>query len=370
MMEEQPIRIAQIMGKLCLGGVESVVYNYYRMIDKSKFQFDFYYDDDSTVEPPQELIDMGARFIKIPRYQKVWQYMTALKKYFIQNNYKIVHSHINTLGVIPLYVAKQCNVPIRIQHNHSVPGGSEFKRNALKNALRLFSKSYSTNYFACSEKAGKWMFGTKVYNDGKVFIMKNAIDFSKYKVVEFDRSILRKKLNIDDAFVVGHVGRFTFAKNHMFLLKIFKNISLEIPKAKLLLVGDGELRSEITNRIKELGLENKVIMVGRVSNTEKYYSAMDVLILPSIFEGLSMTTLEAQAATKHIVISEAVPSEAVISNYCHYKSLKEDSKSWAKKAMDCVKTQKIEFNANKNDYDINIAVKKLENEYSKLLEFD
>lgn len=217
---QEPIKVAQIMGKLWAGGVEMVVFNYYRAIDKSKIQFDFYYDADSTVEPPQELINMGARFIKIPPYQQLPSYLKTLKKYFRENNYQIVHSHINTLSIFPLYMAWRCRVPVRIAHNHSVPGGNEFKRNALKYFLRFFSKMFSTDYFACSEKAGRWMFGEKDFNDGKVFVVKNAIDFNRFRP-SFDAiNEKRKNLGLVGKYVIGCIGRFTFAKIISFLLKL------------------------------------------------------------------------------------------------------------------------------------------------------
>lgn len=366
MTREQPLRVAQIMGKLCAGGVESVVFNYYRAIDKNKFQFDFYYDADSTVEPPKELIDLGARFIKVPAYQNIFQYMKALHDSFEQNKYQIVHSHINTLSVIPLLVAKKCGVPIRIQHNHSVPAGKEYGRNVLKNVLRLFSKTFSTQYFACSEEAGRWMFGSKTFDEGKVFIMKNAIDFSRYIISENEKKQVMDKLNLQNSFIVGHVGRFTFAKNHEFILRIFKSVLELKPNAKLLLVGDGELRKDIEKKITELDLTDKVIMVGKVSNPERYYAVMDVLVLPSIFEGLPMTVIEAQASKKHIIISEAVPEEAIISDFCHYESLREAPEIWAEKTVTCA-GQVGNFNRQKDEYDIKKAAVKLEDKYFKIL---
>ena len=168
MNPHEPIRVAQIMGKLWAGGVEMVVFNYYRAIDKSKIQFDFYYDADSTVEPPEDLIAMGARFIRIPPYQHLPEYLKVLKKHFKDNNYAIVHSHINTLSVFPLYMAWKCNIPIRIAHNHSVPGGENIKRTGLKYILRVFSRVFPTDYVACSEKAGRWLFGNKNFDKGRV----------------------------------------------------------------------------------------------------------------------------------------------------------------------------------------------------------
>ena len=189
-----PIRVAHIMGKLWAGGVESVVFNYYREIDKTEVQFDFYYDSDSTVVPPEDLISMGARFYQIPPYQSLIQYLLTLKQYFKGNNYKIVHSHINTLSVFPLFVAWLEGIPIRIAHNHSVPGGKEFKRNVLKCLLRKFSKVFATDYFACSEKAGRWLFGNQAYKQGKIVLLSNAIRFDKF---QFDAEIKKNvKKNI------------------------------------------------------------------------------------------------------------------------------------------------------------------------------
>lgn len=238
--KDEPIRVAQIMGKLWAGGVEMVVFNYYRAIDKSKIQFDFYYDADSTVEPPQDLIDMGARFYKIPPYQKLPQYIRELKKHLKENQYLIVHSHLNTLSVFPLFVAWMCRVPVRVAHNHSVPSGKELKRDALKYFLRIFGRVFPTDYFACSEKAGRWMFGNRNYDAGKVVVIKNATDFERFRADEETIEKLKKQLGLNDKFVIGHIGRFTFAKNHEFLLDVFKKISDIRNDAVLLLVGDGE----------------------------------------------------------------------------------------------------------------------------------
>ena len=357
-----PIRIAQVMGKLWAGGVEAVVFNYYREIDKTKFQFDFYYDADSTVEPPQSLIDMGAHFYKIPPYQDLHNYLRTLIKEFKKHKYIIVHSHINTLSVFPLYAAKKAGVPIRIAHNHSVPGGNELKRNVAKNILKHFAKIYANQYFACSEKAGRWLYGNKTFDQGKVFIMKNAINFLLYQRQPEEIAELKEKLGLEDKFVVGHVGRFTFAKNHAFLLDVFAEICKKRNNAVLLLVGDGELHDEIVNKIRELKLTSNVVLTGKVRDPYRYYSLMDVLILPSVFEGLSMTTIEAQAAGKNILISSAIPVEAVISNGCHYMSDKAMAIEWANKAL-TVADRPVAYTGAKDDYSIDTAVKKLEKQY-------
>lgn len=346
--KNKPIRVAQIMGKLWAGGVEMVVFNYYRAIDKNKVQFDFYYDADSTVEPPQELINMGARFYKIPPYQKLPEYLRTLRKHFKKHKYQIVHSHINTLSIFPLFAAWTCHIPVRIAHNHSVPGGNELKRNALKYFLRLFAKVFATDYFACSEKAGRWMFGNRTFASGKVFVVKNAVDFEKFRVSDETIKQLKDKYNLQNRFIVAHVGRFTYAKNHMLLLEVFEKISKMNDSAVLMLVGDGELHDDIVAKIHEKNLDEKVVLIGQVSDPEKYYRLADVMVTPSHFEGLSLTTIESQIAGVPVVVSTAIPEEAVISNGCKYVKLTEGSDVWAKAALESAECQvKLDQRADK-----------------------
>lgn len=357
-----PIRVAQIIGKMWAGGVEAVVFNYYRAIDKKQVQFDFYYDEDSTVQPSQELIDMGARFIKLPPYQKIWKYIPCLYQHLRKNKYKIVHSHLNTLSVFPLLMAAMVGVPVRIAHNHSVPSGNEWKRNALKNFLKMFSKVFSTDYFACSEKAGRWLFGNKSYDSGKVIVVPNAIENKRFLRDEVIREKKRKQMNIDNSFVVGHVGRFTYAKNHLFLLEIFKEILNMKPNAKLLLVGDGELRDEIKSKISQLGIWDQVILAGKTTSPEEFYHVIDVIILPSIFEGLSVTTIEAQFSGVPIVISEAVPKETNISNGFKYMKLSDSAELWANAAIE-LSNISVELLPESQRFDIKYAAPKLTNWY-------
>ncbi len=361
---DEPIRVAQIMGKLWAGGVEMVVFNYYRAIDKNKVQFDFYYDADSTVKPPQELIDMGARFIEISPYQNLLQYLKTLKKHFKNNNYKIVHSHINTLSVFPLYMAWRCAIPIRIAHNHSVPGRENLKRTCLKHMLRIFSRVFSTDYFACSEKAGRWLFGNKSFDNGKVTVIRNAVDFNRFRVTEEVLAPIRQKLDIEGKFVVGHVGRFTFAKNHKFLIEIFKQIVEKRKDAVLMLVGNGELNEKIHSWVDEKKLKEQVVFVGQVSDPERYYRLADVMVVPSIFEGLSLTTIESQIAGVPVVVSKVVPEEAVISDGCIRLELSDNK--WVETILE-YSEKTVTLDERSTLYNINIAAKKMEKIYLEKL---
>lgn len=360
--ECKPVRIAQIIGKMWAGGVEAVVFNYYRALDHNKIQFDFFYDADSTVEPSEDLIAMGARFYKLPPYQKVWKYICVLRKYLKANKYKIVHSHLNTLSVIPLFVAWLLKIEVRIAHNHSVPAGKEWGRYIVKNILRKFSKVFATNYFACSEKAGRWLFGDRIFDRGQVTIIKNAVDLKKFTISISEKELLRQKLGLTSELIIGHVGRFTYAKNHKKLLNIFCEIKKRIPTARLLLVGDGELKEDIKKQIHDLNMDDAVIFTGKVTDAERYYFVMDVVILPSIFEGFSITTIEAQLAGIPIVISKAVPEEAVISDGCKYMDIEAADVKWADTVCKTI-GKRVVTDKRKDEFDISECALKLQNWY-------
>lgn len=291
--KQEPIRIAQIIGKWVGGGVESVVMNYYRNIDKSKIQFDFICDNDSTNIPYEEIESMGGKVILIPPYQKVFKYHKELKRVLKEGNYKIVHSHINTLSVFSLFAAKCAKVPVRIAHSHSTTNKKEKKKNLMKQILRPFAKVFATDYMACTEHAGRWMFGDKKFDKGNVYILNNAIDLDRFKYDKKIRESKRKELNItDDTLVIGHIGRFVSSKNHFFVLDVFKEIYKENKDSILLLAGHGPLMEEIESKVKEFNLENNVKLLGQKDDIETIYQVFDILLLPSLYEGLGMVLIE------------------------------------------------------------------------------
>lgn len=282
--KEEPIRIAQIVGKWIGGGVEAVVMNYYRHLDHSKIQFDFICDDDSTNIPYDEIEKLGGKVILIPPYQKVFKYQRELRRVLRDGKYKIVHSHINTLSVFPLYAAKKVGVPVRIAHSHSTTNKKEWKKNLLKQVLRPFSKKYATNYMCCSELAGRWLFGDKAYDEGKVYLLNNAIDLDKFKYDKKIKDKKRKELGIkEDTIVIGHIGRFVAQKNHTFLIDIFNQFHKKEKNSILLLAGQGPLQEEIKNKVRELGLDDSVRFLGQRNDANELYQVFDVFLLPSLY---------------------------------------------------------------------------------------
>lgn len=365
-MEEKKIRVAQIIGKWVGGGVEQVVLNYYRYIDKNKIQFDFICDNDSTNIPYDEIDKLGGRVILIPPYQRVFEYNRELRKVFMDNQYKIVHSHINTLSLFPLRIAKKCNIPIRIAHSHSTTNKKECKKNLIKQILKPFSKRYANVFMCCSEFAGRWLFGNKVFNKGKVHVLNNAIELKKYEYDEDIRTEVRKELNVDeDTLIIGNIGRFVEQKNHTYLIDIFDEIQKEKENSILLLIGQGPLTKKIEEKVKLLGLENKVKFLGQRSDVYKLYQAMDCFVFPSLYEGLGMVLIEAQCSGLPCVASSEVPKNAKVIENTYFVDLDEDVKKWKEIVLKSL-TNKRQSNLEimtKNGYDIEVECKKLQSFY-------
>ena len=370
MKKEGPIRVAHIIGKWLGGGVEAVVMNYYRHIDRSKIQFDFLCDEDSTNIPYEEIEQLGGRVILIPPYQKVFKYQKELIRIFKENNYKIVHSHINTLSIFPLRAAKKAGVKVRIAHSHSTTNKKEWKKNLLKQVLRPFSKVYATNYMCCSELAGRWLFGDKTYDSGQVYLLNNAINLDKFKYNEKLRKEKRKELGIsDDTLVIGHIGRFVAQKNHTFLIDIFNEVHKKNPNSLLLLVGQGPLKEEIENKVKELKLNDSVRFLGQRNDANELYQVFDVFCLPSLYEGLPVVGVEAQASGLLCILSDAMTKETKVIESTKFNSLKNNSLNWADLILNSMKNYKRNDTSGEmteNKFNIEVEEKYLEKYYSNL----
>lgn len=329
MIDNKPIRIAQMMTEMNYGGVEMVVMNYYRHIDKSKYQFDFFVLEGSQIPQKEEIESMGGRIFIVPHYKNLVSYEKALIKHFKKNNYQIVHSHMNTLSVFSLFAAWIAGIPIRICHNHSTAGKGETKKNIMKYILRPFTKIFPTHLCACSQYAGKWIYGKNA--DFKVF--NNAINLSDFTYNPTVRKQLRQELDLKGKFVVGHIGRFCYAKNQEFLIDIFNCICKIHRDSVLLLIGEGESEKVIRQKVKQLGLDKKVIFLGKKTDAYRYYQAMDLFLLPSRYEGLGMVAVEAQAAGLPVIVSDKVPHEIDITGLVKRLPLSLLPEKWAKTAL-------------------------------------
>lgn len=368
-MSQEPMRIAHIIGKLNAAGVEAVVNNYYRNIDHTRYQFDYFIDADSSCEPSQELIDMGARYFVIPPYQKLPQHMSTLIKLFKEKKYHIVHSGMNTLAVFSLCAAWLAGVPVRINHNHSTASKGETTRNIMKYFLRPFARLFATDYCGCSQYAGEWLFGKRSMKKGEVTVFNNAIDLDRFRYNPTVREEMRKELQVDGKFVVGHVGRFCFQKNHDFLIDVFEEVHNQRDDAVLILTGIGELTDEIKKKVQNKGLDDAVRFLEIRTDVYKLYQAMDVFVLPSHYEGLPVVGVEALASGLPCVFSTSMTAEIKMSKRAVMVSLEKSAAEWAQIILDTANSERTDVakEIREAGFDIAIEVKKMEKFYDARL---
>ena len=370
METKEPIRVASVIGRYIGGGVEAVTINYYRNIDKNKIQLDFICDEDSTNIPYEEIEKMGGKVIIIPSYSKPFKYHKELKIVLKEGNYKIIHSNINTLSVFSLFAAKCAGVPVRIAHSHSTTNKKEKKKNLMKQVLRPFSKVFATDYMCCSELAGRWLFGNKEYDKGNVYLLNNAIDLDKFKYNESLRKKKRKELGIkDDTLVIGHIGRFVAQKNHDYLIDIFNEIHKKNNNSILLLAGQGPLMEDIKNKVKELNLDDSVKFLGQRNDANELYQAFDVFLLPSLYEGLPVVGVEAQASGLLCYLSDDMTKETKVLDITKFMSLNNTPEEWANNILDDVKKYKridTSKEMTAKNFNIKEEAKKLEEYYLNL----
>lgn len=335
------IRIAQIINRMDNGGIEAVVMNYYRNMDRSKVQFDFFFCEDSSFPQKEELERMGAGMYPIPSYTRQWKYQRTLYKLFRENKYQVVHAHLSTMSIFPLFAAWRAKVPVRICHNHSTAEKGEGKKTLLKYVLRPFAKLFATHYFACGDKAARWMYGNKKVDAEKVTILPNAIEKEKYAFDVDARVQLRGELGIpQDAVVVGHVGRFMYQKNHMRLLEIYEELSAGGDDVYLLLIGEGELYQQIFEKAGRIN--ERIIFTGPRQDVDKLYSVMDVFCLPSFYEGMPVVAWEAQASGLCCVFSSNVSAEAAIMPECEFLGLDAENTTWSEALERAVEATKVQ----------------------------
>ena len=303
----------------------------------------------------------------IPPYQKVFQYQKKLKKVLTEGKYQIVHSHINALSVFPLKAAKEVGAEVRIAHSHSTTNKVEWKKNMVKNLLKPFSKVYPTHYFACTEHAGRWLFGDKKFEKGEVFILNNAIDVSKFKYNPEIRTLKRAELGIEeDTLVIGHIGRFVQQKNHHFVIDVFNEVYKKNKNSLLVLIGQGPLEEEVKNKVRELNLVDAVRFLGQQDDVHEWYQTFDSFLFPSLYEGLGIVVIEAQCAGCYCLASTEIPQVAKVTKNLDFVNLNQAPKDWANYLLQpgvAVKVQKCELEVAEKGYDIKKEVTKIERFY-------
>lgn len=327
----QPLRVLHFQGRMGKGGAETFMMNAYRNIDRSKFQFDFLiYTDFEDVRPyNKEIHELGGHIYAVPNPKKnILGYIRGVKALLKEKHFDIVHSEVFFGGGLNLLLAKQAGIEKRIVHSHATTdgkGNNIFMNTARKIFDRLMREN-ATDYLACSTDAGIGLYGE---NQPFVFVP-NGIDLELYRNVPESKESVKKNLEIpEDAFVVGNIGRFEEQKNHTFLIDIFEQVVRQHPNSYLTLIGEGSLISDIKEKVYSKNLQNNVLFLGIRNDIPEMLKAMDVFLMPSLYEGLPISAVEAQAANVKIVLSTEVSKETQVSRNTHFISLDESPKKWA-----------------------------------------
>lgn len=337
--ENGQIRVLHVLGTTNLGGAESRVMELYRSMDRTRVQFDFLVHTDKEGHYSEEIRSLGGKVYHVPRFnvKNYHAYKKALMEFFqSHHDYAAVHGHMTSTASIYLPIAKKAGIPLTIAHARSA-GVDRGVKGLVTRVVRLPLKDRADCLFTCSAEAGAAVYGKRAVRQGRVWTIPNAIDTQRFQFNGSVREKIRKELGISDKFVIGHVGRFGFMKNHAYLIDIFSELCKLREDAVLVLIGRGELENEVKQKVEKLGLTKKVHFLGVRSNVEDYYQAFDYFVFPSTFEGLPGSAAEAQAAGLCCLISDKVTREAALTDLAVYRSIDEPPLKWAQNIQENAK---------------------------------
>lgn len=350
-----------------MGGIENFIINYYRNINNKNITIDFINIYDNKLCFSDE-IEKKSKIFNVPNYYKhPFRYIKEVKKILIKERYDIIHCNMNSAVMLyPLIAAKLAKTPIIISHSHN----SSSDKGVIKNVLHSINKNFipllANEFWACSKTAGEWFYSKKILAGKHFKVVNNAIDMKKFTYDANIRNSKRNELGIlNSEKVVGHVGRFNKQKNHEFLIKVF-NEYLKVDKnLKLVLVGSGPLENNIKNMINELKLEDKVIFLGGRTDVNELYCAFDYFVMPSLYEGLPLVGVEAQATGLPCVFSSNITDEIMITQNAYKLSLRDSLDIW----VDTIKNIKISDRKSMiiHEFDIGTCSKDLEIKYESLV---
>lgn len=327
-----PIRVLHVFASLNRGGAETMIMNIYRIIDREKVQFDFVVDDSKKKYDYEEEIEyLGGNIYRIPKYKtkNFFSYKSNWESMLMSHKeWDIIHIHHTVPAFTYLGIAKK-NKLVTIVHSHT-SGATKSIKSILKILFRLPLRFLAEYLFACSVSAAKWMFGNK---SSKAIIINNSIDCKRYIFSAEKRDLMRTELNLVNNFTIGHIGNFSKAKNYPFILDVFVEVLKIDPFAKLVLIGKNDNNPEVERRVKEMNLDQSVIFTGVRTDIPDLLQAIDVFLFPSLYEGLGLAIIEAQATGLKCVISETIPKEVKVTDNVECISLDESAEAWADRIM-------------------------------------
>lgn len=324
------LRVLQMIGGLNIGGAQSLVMNLYEAIDREAVQFDFIIDEPEHTTFAEKVRSMGGNIYVLPKFngKNLMAVRRAWDQFFRDHRgYRILHSHVRSYASLYLPIAKKHGLQTII-HSHNTSNGQGIA--AVGKAMLQYPLRFQADYFfACSDAAGEWLFGKKTLSKKNFHVLQNAVDIEKYRFNPNTRLQIRKDFGVTNSTTVyGHIGRLTEAKNHSFLLDVFREIHTQKSDSVLLIVGDGELHVSIEERVHDLDLTDSVKLLGARSDPEKLLQAMDCFLFPSKWEGLPLSVVEAQAAGLPCFVSDAVTKEVDLSELITYLPIDHGPEVW------------------------------------------
>ena len=361
------IRILQSVSNMDRGGIETMLMNFYRHVDRERVQFDFLANKPAPGDYDEEIKSLGGRIFVSPGYMSYRGYVSYMTELFRTHpEYRIIHTHNGSLMLYALLSAKKNGIPVRIAHAHatSVPLGW---KNELKKLMRPMIKYVATDCWGCSDAAGKYYFSEKRWNDRHELIH-NAIDAANFTFAEDARASIRAQYGLGDKFVVGHVGRFNPVKNQKMILDIFAELHKMHPDSHLLLIGTGELEDKLRQHAAELGIADDVTFTGVQTNVNEWYSVFDAFVMTSFNEGLPVVAIEAQASDLPCVLSDTITPEVKVTDNVRFLNLQDTPQTWAKTLLDGHKTNRTSRAADlqATGYDIRTEALRMQNLYLDL----
>lgn len=371
------IRVLHVVGKLNVGGAESRIMDLYRNMDRNEIQFDFVQHTEEICAFQKEVEELGGHVYHVPRFQiyNVISYKKAWRDFFKAHpEIKIVHGHMTSTASIYLPIAKKYGACYTIAHARSA-GVDPGIKGKITNFLRRNLSQKCDQCFSCSKLAGVAVFGKEAVEQNKVKMIPNAIEVDKFQYNEETRNKIREELGIEkDTFAIGHVGRFDLVKNHAYMLEIIKSCcelnqaTQKYKNVQLVFLGNGTLMEEIKQKVTEMNLDKHVIFAGNHKNIYDYYQAFDFFILPSFYEGLPGTAIEAQATGLSGLLSDRITDEAIVTSNMKLMSIDVPATEWAKEIMKVDREKRVSMvdEVRKAGFDVKEQAKNIADFYKEV----
>lgn len=360
-------KILHYVGRMNRGGMETFIMNLYRNIDRNRVQFDFAVHTKVPGDYDEEIIGMGGGICAFPPYKKnPYAYRKAWRDFFKQHahEYDVFHFHTNSLAnVVALEEAARAAIPVRIVHSHSsfANKGKFQKLNDYLNVKHRKKLAHiATHLFACSEKAAEWLYGGMSLNGKSVTLINNGVNCEQFRFCKETAERKRKELGLEGKTVIGHIGKFIKVKNHSFLIDIIDKIAKSDKNVVCILIGDGELLEDVKKQCEAYGILKHVKFLGVRSDIPELLMCMDLFVMPSLYEGLPVSMIEAQASGVPALVSDTVSPEVKINENVEFCSLEDGAKAWADVAAELIRKGRISDNQAviNAGYDINATTRK------------